>query len=306
MGRYVLSRLLQALICLLGVSIIVFAITNLIGDPDVLLLPFEASAQDREAYRRALGLDQSAVQQYLIFLGNALTGDFGESYRFHVPVLELVLDRFPATIELALAAIVFAFVLGVSTGIVSAVWPGRWVDRLVQGGALLGMAAPTFWVGIMLILVFSVQFQLFPIAGRSGFASLVLPAVTLGWYSTAVISRMTRSTMLDVLDSDYIRMSILKGTPRRVIIFKHAMKNILPTLMTVVSLQLVVLLAGAVITETIFSWPGIGRLLIQSAAGGDYPVVQGIALISSALFVLINLLTDLLYFVVDPRIRHSA
>jgi peptide/nickel transport system permease protein len=305
MGRYLVKRLIQALICLLGVSLIVFAITHLIGDPDLLLLPAEASAEDRAVYRHALGLDKPAMQQYLVFLSKAVTGEFGESYRFHTPVLELVLGRLPATIELALAAMIFAIVFGVSSGIISAVWPGRWVDRLVQGAALLGMAAPTFWVGIMLILLFSVQFQLFPIAGRSGFASLILPAITLGWYSTAVISRMTRSTMLDVLDSDYIRMSILKGAPRRVIIFKHGMKNILTTMITVVSLQLIVLLAGAVITETIFSWPGIGRLLIQSAAGGDYPVVQGITLISSALFVLINLSTDLLYFVIDPRIRYS-
>jgi peptide/nickel transport system permease protein len=305
MGAYLINRLAQALVCLLGISVIVFAITHLIGNPDVLLLPAEASAEDRAVYRHALGLDKPVLQQYLIFLSNALVGDFGESYRFHVPVLELVLGRFPATIELALAAIIFALAFGVSSGIVSAVWPGRLVDRMVQGVALLGMAAPTFWVGIMLILLFAVQFQLFPIAGRSGFASLVLPAITLGWYSTAVISRMTRSTMLDVLDSDYIRMSILKGAPRRVIILKHGMKNILPTMITVVSLQLVVLLAGAVITETIFSWPGIGRLMIQSVAGGDYPVVQGITLISSVLLVLINLITDLLYFVVDPRIRHS-
>lgn len=305
MGRYLATRLAQALVCLLGISIIVFAITHLIGDPVTLLLPAEASAADHAAYRHSLGLDQSAGRQYLIFLSHALTGDFGESYRFHVPVLELVLGRFPATIELAVAAIVFALVFGVSSGIVSAVWPGTPVDRLVQAGSLLGMAAPTFWVGIMLIMLFSVQFQLFPIAGRSGLASLVLPAITLGWYSTAVISRMTRSTMLDVLDSDYIRMSILKGAPRRVIIFKHCMKNILTTMITIVSLQLVILLAGAVITETIFAWPGIGRLLIQSASGGDYPVVQGITLICSVLFVLINLITDLLYFVVDPRIRYS-
>jgi peptide/nickel transport system permease protein len=305
MVSYLVKRLAQALISLLGVSLIVFAITHLIGDPDVLLLPAEASQEDRAVYRQALGLDKPAMQQYLIFLSKAVTGDFGESYRFHTPVLDLVLGRLPPTIELALAAMTFAIIFGVSSGIISAVWPGRWIDRLVQGAALLGMAAPTFWVGIMLILLFSVQFQIFPIAGRSGFASLILPAITLGWYSTAVISRMTRSTMLDVLDSDYIRMSILKGTPRHVIIFKHGMKNILNTMITVVSLQLIVLLAGAVITETIFSWPGIGRLLIQSAAGGDYPVVQGITLISSALFVLINLGTDLLYFAIDPRIRSS-
>lgn len=303
MLRYLARRLWHAALCVLGVSILVFAITHMIGDPSNLLLPPEASAADREAYRVALGLDRSPVTQYLLFLSHAVQGDLGNSYRFQVPVLELVLDRFPATIELAVAAMLFAIVLGVSSGIVSAIWPGTPLDRMVQGGSLLGMAAPTFWVGIMLIMVFSVQLRLFPTAGRSGWASLVLPAITLGWYSTAVISRMTRSTMLEVLDSDYIRMSVLKGTPRSVIILKHCLKNILTTMITIVSLQLVVLLAGAVITETIFAWPGIGRLLIQSAAGGDYPVVQGITLLCSVLFVLIDLATDFLHFAVDPRIR---
>ena len=305
MLSYLLGRLWHALLCVLGVSVIVFAITNLIGDPVNLLLPPEVSSADRQAYREALGLDRDPVTQYLIFLSKAVQGDLGVSYRFNVPVLELVLSRFPATIELALAAIVFAVLVGMSTGIVSAIWPGTLVDRLVQGVSLVGMAAPTFWVGIMLILLFSVQLQLLPTAGRSGWSSLVLPAITLGWYSTAVISRMTRSTMLEVLDSDYIRMSVLKGTPRRVIIFKHSLKNILTTMVTIVSLQLVVLLAGAVITETIFAWPGIGRLLIQSAGSGDYPVVQGITLLCSLLFVLIDFVTDLLYFAIDPRIRHN-
>jgi peptide/nickel transport system permease protein/oligopeptide transport system permease protein len=167
------------------------------------------------------------------------------------------------------------------------------------------MAAPTFWVGIMLIMVFSVDLGLFPSSGRSGPLSLVLPAVTLGWYSTAVISRMTRSTMLETLGADFVRTAVLKGAPGRVIIFRHCLKYILPTLVTIVSLQFVTLLAGAVITETIFAWPGIGRLLIQSAYGGDYPVVQGITLICSVLFVLIQLFADVVQFILDPRIRQG-
>ena len=305
MGRYLAKRLWQAVLCVIGISVIVFAITHLIGDPDLLLMPAEASAADHAAYRSALGLDRPAPMQYLIFVAHALAGDLGQSYRFHVPVLQLVLERFPATIELALAATAFAVAFGIGSGIVSAVWPRTALDRLMQALSLLGMAAPTFWVGIMLIMLFAVQWQVFPTAGRFGWSSLVLPAITLGWYSTAVISRMTRSTMLDSLDSDYIRMAILKGAPRRVIIFKHCMKNVLTTMITIVSLQFVILLAGAVITETIFSWPGIGRLMIQSASGGDYPVVQGITLLCSVLFVLVNLVTDLLYFVIDPRIKYS-
>jgi peptide/nickel transport system permease protein/oligopeptide transport system permease protein len=203
------------------------------------------------------------------------------------------------------AAIVLAVVLGVGTGILSAVRPGSFWDKFFELFALSGMAAPTFWVGIMLIMVFSVDLGLFPSSGRSGPLSLVLPAVTLGWYSTAVISRMTRSTMLETLGADFVRTAVLKGAPGRVIIFRHCLKYILPTLVTIVSLQFVTLLAGAVITETIFAWPGIGRLLIQSAYGGDYPVVQGITLICSVLFVLIQLFADVVQFILDPRIRQG-
>lgn len=302
---YLISRVVQSIVCIAGVSVIIFSITHLIGDPAILLMPAEASAADRLVFQHALGLDRPAVERYLLFLSKAATGDLGESYRFHVPVLELVLDKFPATIELAFAAICFAVILGVGTGIFSAVRPNTLWDKLFEVISLSGMAAPTFWVGIMLIMLFSVELRLFPSSGRSGLLSLVLPAVTLGWYSTAVISRMTRSTMMEALGADFIRTSVLKGAPTRVIIFKHCMKNILPTLVTIVSLQFVNLLAGAVITETVFAWPGIGRLLIQSAYGGDYPVVQGITLICSVLFVLIQFLTDLIHFYLDPRIRNG-
>ncbi len=305
LGQFLLKRIIQSVICIIGISVIVFSITNLIGNPVLLLMPSEASAADHAAFEKSLGLDKPAVQRYFIFAGRALTGDLGESYRFNTPVLDLVLDRFPATIELAVAAIALAVVLGVGSGILSAVKPRSIWDRIVEVLAFSGMAAPTFWVGIMLIMLFSVTWGLFPSSGRAGWASLVLPAVTLGWYSTTVISRMTRSTLLETLDADFIRTSVLKGAPPRVVVFKHCMKNMLPTLITIVSLQFVTLLAGAVITETIFSWPGIGRLLVQSVNGGDYPVVQGITLICSVLFVVINLVTDLLYFALDPRIKYA-
>lgn len=302
---YLLNRIVQAIVCIVGVSIIIFSITNLIGDPVQLLMPAEASQSDRLAYQKALGLDRSAVERYFLFLSNALQGKLGESYRFNMPVLELVWGRFPATLELAVSAIGIAIVLGVGTGMVSAVRPDSAWDKFFELIALSGMAAPTFWVGIMLIMVFAVELRLFPSSGRSGPLSLVLPAVTLGWYSTAVISRMTRSTMLETLGADFVRTAVLKGAPKRVIIFKHCLKYILPALVTIVSLQFVTLLAGAVITETIFAWPGIGRLLIQSAYGGDYPVVQGITLLCSVLFILIQLLADVLQFILDPRIRQG-
>lgn len=300
---FLIDRLVQASICIVGISIIVFSITHLIGDPVQLLMPAEATEADRQAFKKSLGLDRPAIERYFLFLGSALQGDLGKSYRFDAPVLGLVLDRFPATLELAVAAILIATVLGIGTGIVSAIRPGSVLDKFFELIALSGMAAPTFWVGIMLIMLFAVEWRLFPTSGRSGPLSLVLPAVTLGWYSTAVVSRMTRSAMLEALGEDFVRTSVLKGAPPRVILFKHCLKYILPALITIVSLQFVMLLAGAVITETIFAWPGIGRLLIQSAYGGDYPVVQGITLICSVLFVLIQLLADVVQFLIDPRIR---
>jgi peptide/nickel transport system permease protein len=223
-----------------------------------------------------------------------------------MPVLDLVLERFPATLELAVAAMAFAIVLGIGSGMLSAVRPGSAWDRAVEFVALSGMAAPTFWVGVMLIWVFAVEWRLFPTSGRSGSLSIVLPAVTLGLYSAAVISRMTRSTVLEALGEDFVRTSVLKGAPRRVILFSHCLKFVLPALLTIVSLQFVTLLAGAVVTETVFSWPGIGRLLVQSASGGDYPVVQGITLLLSVAFVIVQFLSDVLQFTLDPRLRSAA
>jgi peptide/nickel transport system permease protein len=302
---FFVERVAQAIVCILGISVIVFAITHLIGDPVHLLMPPEASASDREAFRVAIGLDRPAHERFGLFLANAVQGDLGQSYRYHMPVLEVVLQRFPATLELAVAAIALAIVLGIGSGMLSAVRPGSAWDRLVELVALSGMAAPTFWVGIMLIWVFAVEWQWFPTSGRSGALSLVLPSITLGLYSAAVISRVTRSTLLEALGEEFVRTAVLKGAPGRAILFVHCLKYVLPALVTIVSLQFVLLLAGAVITETVFSWPGVGRLLVQSASGGDYPVVQGITLVLSVAFVLIQLLADLLQFVLDPRLRAS-
>ena len=305
MLKYITKRFAHSIICIFGISVVVFLITHIIGDPVSLLLPPEASESDHLYYQQALGLDRPLFIQYLDFVKNALKGDFGQSFRFRVPVLRLVLEKFPATLELAVAGIVFAIILGVPSGIVAAVYPRSLMDRAVRAFSLLGMAAPTFWVGIMLILVFSVEFRLFPISGRAGFRSLILPAITLGWYSTAVILRMMRSTMLEILDSDYIKMARLKGLGSKAIIFKHSLRNAASVMITVISLQLVILLTGAVITETIFSWPGIGRLLIQAVLASDYPVIQGITFLSSVIFVLLNLVVDVMYVIIDPRIVYT-
>ncbi len=305
-AAYLFERIAQAVVCILGIAALVFGITFLIGDPVHLLMPPEASGADREAFRTALGMDRPALERFGRFLLSAARGDLGQSYRFHMPVLELVAERFPATLELALAAIGFAIVLGVGSGVLSAVRPRSVADRLIELVALSGMAAPTFWVGIMLIWLFAVEWQWFPSSGRSGPMSLILPAVTLGLYTAAVISRMTRSTLLEALGEDFVRTAVLKGAPERVILFVHCMRYVLPALVTIIALQFVTLLAGAVVTETVFSWPGIGRLLVQSASGGDYPVVQGITLLLSVAFVIVQLCTDLLQFALDPRLRASA
>lgn len=305
MGYYILKRCVHSLICIVGISIIIFLITHMIGDPVALLLPPEASQAQHAQYRKDLGLDDSLPVQYASFLKKALSGDLGRSFRYNVPVLNLILEKFPATLELAGIAILLAVFFGFAAGLVSAVRPNSWRDKIVRGLSLFGMSTPTFWIGIMLILFFSVQLRLLPLSGREGLASFVLPGVTLGWYSTAVIARMMRSTMMDVLDTDYIKMAAMKGAPKRVIILKHSMRNVLTTMTTVISMQFVILLAGAVITETIFSWPGIGRLLIQAVYANDYPVIQGITLLCSTLFVIINFIVDILYVIIDPRIRYT-
>jgi len=305
MLKYITKRFAHSIICIFGISIVVFLITHIIGDPVTLLLPPEASESDHLYYKHALGLDKPLYLQYLDFVKNALRGDFGQSFRFKVPVLQLVLQKFPATLELAIAATIFAIFLGCSSGIISALKRGSLIDKFVRGFSLLGMSTPTFWVGIMLILIFGVHFSFFPISGRGSFRALILPSITLGWYSTAVIARMMRSTMIDVLETDYIKMAIMKGAPKRVIIFKHCLRNVLTTMITIISLQFVILLAGAVITETIFAWPGIGRLMIQAVLASDYPVIQAITFLCSVIFVLINLVVDLFYLVIDPRIRFA-
>jgi peptide/nickel transport system permease protein len=303
MLRYTAKRFGHAIICVLGISIIVFLITHIIGDPVSLLLPPEASEADHNHYRQALGLDKPLSLQYLDFVRKALRGDFGTSFRYKVPVVQLLGQKFPATLELAIAATLFAVLLGGGSGIFSALRRGTLIDRFIRGFSLLGMSTPTFWVGIMLILIFGVHLSLFPISGRGGVRALVLPSITLGWYSSAVIARMTRSTMIDVLGTDYIRMAIMKGATRRAIILRHCLRNVSTTMVTVISLQFVILLAGAVITETVFAWPGIGRLMVQAVLARDYPVIQAITLLCSVIFVLINLFVDLLYVLIDPRIR---
>ncbi|HEV8308307.1 MAG TPA: nickel ABC transporter permease [Methylomirabilota bacterium] len=303
MKTYLLRRLAQSLIVLLGISVVVFIILHLTGDPTVLLLPPDASAEEIAKFRRAMGFDDPLYLQYWRFLRGAVRGDFGNSLRHEEPALALVWQRMPATIELTTVALGVALVLAIPAGIVSAVFRNTSVDYVSTVVALVGQAMPTFWLGIMLILVFSVGLHLLPSSGRGGFTHLILPALTLGLFTTARIMRLTRSGMLEVLGQDYVRTARAKGVGERRVVWKHALKNAGIPVVTIVGLELGTLLGGAVITETIFAWPGVGRLSVQAIYNRDYPVVQAAVFVLASIFVLVNLIVDVLYTYLDPRIR---
>ena len=303
MSVYLLRRLGQSVLVLLGVSFVVFLILYLTGDPALLLLPPDATADDIREFRERMGFNDPFIVQYGRFLAGALRGDFGQSVRHGEPAFHLVVERLPATFELAGAALLVALLLAIPAGVVSAVRRNTLVDYVATVVALLGQSMPTFWLGIMLILVFSVQFNLLPSSGRGDLQHLVLPAVTLGLFTTARITRLTRSGMLEVLNQDYIRTARAKGVSGRPIVWKHAFKNAAIPVVTIVGIELGTLLGGSVITETIFAWPGVGRLSVQAINNRDYPVVQAAVFLLASTFVLVNLVVDLLYTYLDPRIR---
>ena len=303
MRTYLTRRLLQSLLVLFGVSFVVFFILHLTGDPALVLLPPDASAEDVQRFREAMGFNDPFFVQYARFLSGALRGDFGQSVRHGEPAFNLVVERMPATFELAGAALGVALVLAIPAGIISAVRRNTMLDYVSTIVALLGQSMPTFWLGIMLILVFSVQFNLLPSSGRGGLAHLILPAITLGLFTTARITRLTRSGMLEALNQDYIRTARAKGVGGPPVIWKHALKNAAIPIVTIVGIELGTLLGGSVITETIFAWPGVGRLSVQAIYNRDYRVVQAAVFLLSTTFVLVNLVVDMLYTYLDPRIR---
>jgi peptide/nickel transport system permease protein len=300
---YVLRRLAQSLLVLLGISVVVFVILHLTGDPTLLLLPPDASAEEVARFRRAMGFDDPLYVQYLRFLRGAVHGDFGTSLRHDEPALALVWQRMPATLELTVVALGVALVLAIPAGIVSAVFRNTAIDYVSTVVALVGQAMPTFWLGIMLILIFSVGLQALPSSGRGSVYHLILPALTLGLFTTARIMRLTRSGMLEVLGQDYVRTARAKGVGERMIVWKHVLRNAGIPVVTIVGLELGTLLGGAVITETIFAWPGVGRLSVQAIYNRDYPVVQAAVFVLASIFVLVNLAVDLVYTYLDPRIR---
>jgi peptide/nickel transport system permease protein len=299
----VLRRLWQGAISILGASVIIFVISRLSGDPVVMLVPPDAPPSLIAEIRTQYGLDQPLIWQYLLFVGHALSGDFGNSYRWQMPALKLILDRLPATIQLAACGLLFSVALAVPIGVLSAVHRGGWIDRIGRIFAMLGQAMPAFWVGLLLILVFAVQLNWLPAFGHGTPAHVVLPAIALGWYPVAAQTRIVRSAMLDVLDSDHIRLSRALGTPERLIVWKYALRNAAVPLLTMLGVYFAAMLGGAFVVETIFAWPGVGRTVVEAVFSRDFPVVQAGVLFTSILFVLSNLLVDLSYGLVDPRIR---
>ena len=302
MFAYLLRRLGQSALVLLGVSIIVFGLLHLTGDPTRLLLPLEAREEDVRQLRALLGLDDPLWIQYVRFLARAVRGDFGVSFKHQVPALTLIFQTLPATLELTATGLALALVVAVPAGIVAALRRNSLIDAVCSVGVLLGQAMPVYWLGLLLILVFAVKLGWLPAAGRDGLSSLVLPAFALGAFSMARIARMARSGMLEVLAQDYVRTARAVGVRNFLVTYKYALKNAAIPLVTIVGLEFGVLLGGAVITETIFAWPGVGRLAVDAIFSRDYPLVQAIVAMLATLFVVINLVMDMLYTYLDPRI----
>ena len=303
---YVIRRAWQSLTILLGVSIVVFGLMHLSGDPIRLLAPIDTTAEELEALRKLHGLDRPLPVQYWNFLSGVLRGDFGKSLRSGENALHLALERVPATARLALTALAFSLIVALPFGVLAAVKRNTWIDRTVMGAALIGQSMPVFWLGILLILVFAVNLGVLPATGtRAGWRSLILPGITLGMFNMARTARLLRSELLEVLQAEYIMTARAKGMSARVVLWRHAFRNAVIPLVTLIGLDLGALLAGSVITETIFAWPGIGRLSVNAIYGRDYPVVQATVLVVASIYVIINFLVDLSYAFLNPRVNLS-
>ena len=305
MKRFIAKRVGYALISLALLSITIFLFVRLTGDPAVLLVEPGASKGDLEAVRKDLGLDRPLVTQYVQFMGNLFRGDLGQSFYYRTPVFELYLSRLPNSLLLAAAAMAISLVIGIPTGIIAAVRVNRWWDSAGKVFALLGLSLPSFWVGLVMILFFSVYLGWLPSSGSGTVLHLIMPAFALGWYFAAAHMRLTRSSMLEVLGSEYVKLARIKGLPEALVIGKHAFKNALIPVLTLAGINLVIMINVAVVVETVFAWPGIGRLLYEGVTFRDFPVVQATVLLAGGMIVIVNLLIDILYAVIDPRIRYD-
>jgi len=303
---YIARRVLSGVPTLWGVATVVFVMARLLpGDPARVIAGVLASPEDVERIRQQMGLDKPLWVQYGNFLGSLLRLNLGTSAHTNAPVIEEIGSRLPYTIELAVVALVLAVTIGVLAGVAAALRRNTMLDLLISSFSVFGVSMPVYWLGLMMIIVFAIYLHLLPAAGADEPTSIVMPAVTLALFSLGLIARMTRSSMLEVLGQDFVRTARAKGAPVRSVVFRHALRNALLPIMTVIGLQFGALLGGAVVTETVFSWPGVGRLLIDSIFFRDYPVVQGLVLMFGTTFVVVNLLVDLLYAYVDPRIHYT-
>lgn len=305
MRRYVLKRVLLGIITIWGVSIIVFVVARLSGDVARLYAPANASAEQLDMIRARFGLDKSIPVQYWVFIKNAVQGDFGTSVTFGRPAMEIVLKRIPATLQLGLAAFVLGNVIGILLGVLAAINRSKWVQWGAQSFALLGQAVPGFWLAVMLMMIFAVRLGWLPTSGMGELKHMVLPVISLTWFSVAFVMRITRSAVLDTLDSEYVKLARIKGNPERVVIIKHALRNALIPVVMLMGMQLAMLVGGAAFIETVFRWPGIGILMVNSISNLDYPLIQAITLVTSAALVFTMLLVDVLFVYLDPRIKYE-
>ena len=303
--RYFTVRFLQMLFAIWAVATLVFLFLQLTGDPMELLAPEDMTEAQVEELRRAYGLDRPIHVQYLVYMKNLLKGDLGISWTSGEPALPLLAQRFPATLKLVLAALFIAVALGLPAGVLAAIRADSLLDRALRFLSVIGISAPTFWIGIMLILVFSVTLGWLPSAGAHSWKHYILPAVTLSFYRIALFLRMIRSTMLDVLSQDYVRTARAKGLPERVVVYKHALRNALIPFVTLVGLQFGHLMAGAVVTEWIFAWPGMNRLALNALFTEDRPVILAFVVLTAVIFAAVNFVVDVLYGLIDPRVRYA-
>jgi peptide/nickel transport system permease protein len=303
--KYFLQSLLKTIPVLILITLIVFLLVRVTGDPVSLMLPETATDAERDSLRESMGFNDPIMIQYFNYLGDLVTGDFGDSFRYNTDALILIFERLPATIELAIASMIVAILISVPLGILSAVKRNSFFDLFITGGAVLGKAMPSFWLGIMLILLLAVTFQFFPVSGRGTLGHLVLPAITLGTGIAAEMTRLIRSSMLEILGQDFIRTARSKGLGEAIIVNKHAFRNALIPVVTIMALQTSTLIGGTLITETVFAWPGLGQLLVQSVNLRDMAVVQAATFIIAIFVILSNLIADLLYRLLDPRIKYD-
>src|SRR4029077_986070 len=303
MTQYIIRRLGYSLISLLLLSLTIFLFVRVTGDPTTLLVEPGAPQADIDAIRQRFGLDRPIWVQYWTFRAALLQGDFGRSFYYRTPVLELYLSRLPNSLLLALTAMAFSLILGIPTGILAAVRVGGWWDSAGKVFSLLGLSMPSFWTGLLMILFFSVYLGWLPSSGAGSILHVLMPAFALGWYFAAAHMRLTRSSMLEVLGSEYVKLARLKGLPEALVIAKHAFKNALIPVLTLAGINLVLMINVAVVVETVFAWPGIGRLLYEGITFRDFPIVQGVVVMGGAMIVLVNFAIDILYAVIDPRIR---